>query len=103
MELRKIEIIDEFGFKEIYNIDEQGRRQGKYIELYPNGTLSCKCNFKNDKKHGRETEYGENGKIISICDYIEGKRHGSEVVFDKYDRLVLANYYQYNELVRRIK
>lgn len=56
----------------INRTDDQGRKQGRWIEFYENGNKKRELNYLNDKLHGFYREYDLGGKIILEQRYING-------------------------------
>lgn len=82
MKLTKIEKVDDYDFKEIYHVDAQGRKQGKYIRYRPDGSKSVECNYKDNKKHRQYLSYYPDGSKDLVCNYKDGKHHGKFVAYN---------------------
>lgn len=83
MQLTKIEKVDADGFKEVYHIDAQGRKQGKYISYRPDGSKYLECNYKDDEKHGKYIAYEPDASRWLECNYKYGIRHGKCIQYYK--------------------
>tara|TARA_R110002050_G_scaffold109799_5_gene221556 strand:+ start:2832 stop:3527 length:696 start_codon:yes stop_codon:yes gene_type:complete len=49
--------------------DEQGRKQGEWIKMKPDGKVNYKGQFKDDKPFGKFKYYGKDGSIITILEF----------------------------------
>jgi antitoxin component YwqK of YwqJK toxin-antitoxin module len=47
----------------IHQYDEQGKKQGEWIDYYPDGNIYCERNYLDDKYHGLFVSYYKNGYI----------------------------------------
>lgn len=83
MKLKKIEKVDELGFKEVYHVDEQGRKQDKYIKYRHNGSKLGECNYKDDNLHGQYIEYYPDGSKWYERGYKDGASHGKYIEYCK--------------------
>jgi len=94
------------GFREIYNVDNEGNKHGYYKCYYPNGDIYISCFFINGLrfgmyqiyyqnfilkescwyelgcKDGTYLSYYPNGKLYKKIKYINDKIHGSYEIFD---------------------
>lgn len=76
MELRKIENIGEEVI-EVYQVDEQGRRQGKYLLTdAKTGKKIEEADYKDGKIHGAYIEYNYLGGVCLFMGCKEGEAHG---------------------------
>lgn len=53
--------------------DENGIKQGRWLDFYPNGNKKTEYNYFNGKLHGIYREYDINGKILSEKRYVNGE------------------------------
>ncbi|NMA32781.1 MAG: hypothetical protein GX944_02520 [Alphaproteobacteria bacterium] len=67
--------------KEIYEVDNQGRKNGLYNSFTKNGQLWIKSNYKDDKLHDKYLKYYENGKLAEKSNYLNGKLHGNYLIY----------------------
>lgn len=67
--------------KEIYEVDNQGRKNGLYNSFTKNGQLWIKSNYKDDKLDGKYLKYYENGKLAEKSNYLNGKLHGKYLIY----------------------
>ncbi len=56
----------------INKLDELGRKEGRYIEFYPDGTMKWEGYFKQDLKHGYFKYYFEDGTLKTTERYENG-------------------------------
>ncbi|MCA1918016.1 MAG: hypothetical protein LDL38_01335 [Flavobacterium piscis] len=73
-----ITLLNFFNGYEIENIrinrkDNEGRKQGKWMEFYENGNKKREMGYLNDKFHGFYREYDNAGKILLERRYIDGE------------------------------
>jgi uncharacterized protein len=57
----------------INRIDENGLKQGRYIDFYENGSKKAEYFYLNDKLHGVYKEFDQNAKLISERRYLNGE------------------------------
>jgi antitoxin component YwqK of YwqJK toxin-antitoxin module len=74
--LNKIDIINSYGFRSIYYIDNQNLEQGDYITYYPNGLISIQAYYINGIKHGLYRHYHENGILSEEREFYNGLHNG---------------------------
>ena len=59
-----------------YGTDAEGRRDGPYEELFPDGTPKVKGTYLAGEKHGNWTTRNESGKVVESATYRNGVLHG---------------------------
>ena len=62
--------------KEVYTLDEHGKKQGSYEFYDYDGHLLTRCNYKDDKLDGSCEKYYQDGKLDKKCNYKDGKLDG---------------------------
>ena len=67
---------DKITLKEIYEVDNQGHKNGLCFYFTADGKLYKIANFLNNKLHGKYTEYYPNGKIKKTINYENNKKNG---------------------------
>ncbi len=88
----------------INSIDLSGKRQGKWLDFYGNGTIKIERNYKDDFLHGYYKEYNDKGKLLITLLYDNGKitednlSNGEEIeIVNKYNdngRLIYSGPYK---------
>lgn len=63
-----------------------GKKEGLWIDYYPNGNVKTETNYSSDIKNGELTEYKIDGEIISVSKYLNGKLIKTE--FYKNDKVI---------------
>jgi len=81
-----------------YHIDNQKRKQGKYIEYYGDGEVAVICNYKDDCCNGEYTLWYSSGQICCQCYYKDGKYHGKYRWWDKQGKIIQKIIYDNGEL-----
>lgn len=81
--------------RERYTVGEDGKMQGLYEQLYPNGERKVSTMYKNGKKHGQSTTFYANGRTESNVFYKEGSPYGRAVF--NYDSGLLRKEENYSE------
>lgn len=59
--------------------DDQGRKQGKWMEFYPSGSKMTEYNYLNGVLHGYFREFDINGKILNEKRYVNGELYVPKV------------------------
>jgi antitoxin component YwqK of YwqJK toxin-antitoxin module len=79
---------------QIYQEDEEGRKQGEFTEFNQETKLPrLVCNYVDNLKSGQEIEYDNFGLIKVRCNYLGGKKHGLfESFYDGKQVFCLINY-----------
>ena len=87
---RKLEPKYEY-FKEFYlnnktKVDgvktiSKGTTHGRVISYYPNGQITCECNYKNDKRDSIQVYHNERGYIENISNYRDNKQDGKTTYY----------------------
>lgn len=62
--------------KRKYFVDENGNKQGRFVEYFQNGSLMHETNYKDDKEHGAVVVYEKNETIKFRGEHSKGKRDG---------------------------
>lgn len=62
--------------------DSQGKKQGKWVGKYPDGTLKYEGKFLNDKPIGEWKRYHENGKTKAQMSYYQNSERAFSSLFD---------------------
>ena len=81
-----------------YWIDEEGKRQGKYISMYDNGKKRFEFSYKDDKLEGAYREWHANGQKFRECIYKNGKLEGAYLEWHDNGQKCKECYYKNNEL-----
>lgn len=92
-EFKKVIYYQDSTIREVYNVDMQGRRHGKFYSFYSDGTLWGYGEFKHGKKHGEWVHYRVSGDKIGRHLYHKGERVGKWTIHDKYGNLVATKEY----------
>ena len=71
-----VETFDDGSVKVKYFTDDQGRKQGNYVENYEKGRPKIHAQYRNDKLNGSYTEYSESGIPRLSATYANGILHG---------------------------
>ena len=74
-------------------IDEFGRKQGKWIAKYDNGTIRYKGDFKDDKPQGIFYFYYDNGNLHITQDFFHDGSAAATHIYYKYGFLKAAGLY----------
>lgn len=91
-----IEVIEEmlYGIKEIYHIDEQGRKQGEYVQVFPNGVILTRSTYKDGKPVGEYIGHHESGQIrLKGWRNENGKRDGRFLMYHENGQIFRDEYY----------
>lgn len=78
----------------INQYDSEGRKQGKWIEYYDNGSIFNIENYKNDKLNGPWILYHSNGSLNVVGGYIDGLRDGVWQYYRKYGEPTVYSIYK---------
>ena len=78
-----------------------GKRNGRYVSYYSNGTIDKEQEFKEGKEHGYLRTYDQNGNVKWDCYYEEGKMHGqqTQLFFSNVGNYVKISNYEHGTLV----
>ncbi len=60
------EFKDELENKKVNQVDEKGRKQGKWKKVYRNGKTAYEATFKDDQIVGTQKRFHENGNLASV-------------------------------------
>lgn len=74
-------------------IDDQGRKQGKWMDRYPNGQLRYEGQFKNDKCQGEFKYYDEQGKLRATNLFDKSGTRALNKTYASNGTLVATGYY----------
>jgi len=103
----------EEGRYKVWRYDEQGKllvkgemvlgkKDGDWLEYYPNGNVKFECAFQLDKRFGKFILYYENGKIHQKGEYVEGEAlEGEFTQWDEKGELLQKGTYSYGLRVGR--
>ena len=83
--------------------NSKGQREGIWEWFCPNGNISCRIPFKDDKQDGIEEGFYENGNILWRIPYKEGKRGGTEEWFDKQGNIIETRLWKDGRLIEETK
>ncbi len=75
----------------INQTDASGRKQGEWLDFYPDGTVKTERNYRDDLLHGYYKEYDEKGKLLVTLLYDSGKVTGTDA--DKSAQIDIENRY----------
>jgi hypothetical protein len=53
-----------------------GKREGTWVEYYPNGLIKLVTSYVNGEKEGLCVEFGNNNQVTKSCYYHKSQRHG---------------------------
>lgn len=62
--------------KQEYRLDENGRRHGTFVELYPDGKLCKLLSYEHGNLHGTLNEWAPNGQLTYQGTYEHGHAQG---------------------------
>ena len=62
----------------INHTDATGRKQGEWLDFYPDGAIRAERNYRDDQLHGYYKEYDEKGKLLVTLLYENGKVTGTD-------------------------
>jgi len=79
--------------RRVYEVDEEGRRDGDFTEYRIGGELLIEASYRDGLLHGRYRSYHENGEVELDCTYKKGLLDGRYRTFDREgERLVEGAY-----------
>lgn len=90
------------GFKTTYGRYKDGKKQGKWIFRYRNGTKDV-TEYKDDKKHGKSINWDSYGRKRIVEEYREGKQHGHAIWWDEKGKIVFEEIWEDGKLINKIK
>jgi len=59
-----------------YSVNEDGQKEGAFVEYHPNGKLKAKGTYKKGELEGLLTEFNDKGKALLTATYRAGKLNG---------------------------
>lgn len=65
--------------KQVFSVDQDGRRHGAFTELFPDGETKVVANYQHGKLHGPAKRHYDGGRIRTRATYVEGKLNGAFV------------------------
>lgn len=79
--------------QDVNRTDSKGRRQGLWMDFYPNGTKRYEGQFKNDKCKGTFTYYDEQGNLKATNEFDKSGEKALNKTYAPNGRLVATGYY----------
>ena len=73
--------------------DAKGRRQGTWMDFYPNGQKRYEGQFKNDKCKGTFTYYDEQGNLMATNEFDKSGEKALNKTYAPNGRLIATGYY----------
>ncbi|MEA3452476.1 MAG: hypothetical protein U9Q83_11335, partial [Bacteroidota bacterium] len=98
----KLIAIDEYRYNNLVSrqavnrINRNGKKSGKWVDIYDNGKVKTEINFQNGMPDGNFKEYSPSGKVLKIEKFIKGKVV-STINKPTYDTLAVKNLTQKKE------
>ncbi len=77
--------------------DEQGRKQGYWKKVYPNGNTAYRVFFKDNKPIGEYRRYHQNGQLSAFLVYDKKGEHAPAKMYDNRGRLIAEGWYYKNK------
>jgi len=71
----------------VNKMDARGMKQGKWVGIYPGGTIKYEGFFFNDKPVGEWKRYHENGKVKALMNYRSDSQRSFASLFDAEGKL----------------
>jgi len=68
-------------YKEVYEINDDSIKHGKYLKYFQNGVLSDSCDYINGEIHGSRKIFTETGNLEINETYDQGNFHGPYTTF----------------------
>jgi len=65
-----------------------GKKHGRQMEFYKDGTIKSKVIYQNNILNGWANYYYPNGKLKSKCRYVAGKKSGTEMIYNEQGKLI---------------
>ncbi|MEM6674209.1 MAG: hypothetical protein AAF726_15295 [Planctomycetota bacterium] len=78
--------------QERFEVDDEGRKEGKYERFREDGTVEVTASYEKDRLHGRFAEFGESGELVLEALYGSGERNGYWRTFEGGVRTLNATY-----------
>jgi len=79
--LKKTEIVDENGYKEVYYLDKDNVKQGTCLRINPQGIVTDSCFYQDGKIHGVRKIWTEKGLLDIAETYQNGILHGQYITY----------------------
>ena len=79
---------------ERYDVDEQGRKHGNYVQLHANGQVAVRAAYREDQRHGAYKAYDEAGHLREHKIYRKGVLHGPFKAYHENGRLKITAAYR---------
>ncbi len=79
--------------QDVNRTDKKGRRQGVWMDFYPNGNKRYEGQFKNDKCKGTFTYYDELGKLKATNEFDASGEKALNKTYAPNGRLIATGYY----------
>ena len=79
--------------QDVNRTDKKGRRQGVWMDFYPNGNKRYEGQFKNDKCKGTFTYYDESGKLKATNEFDNSGEKALNKTYAPNGRLIATGYY----------
>ena len=79
--------------QDVNRTDKKGRRQGVWMDFYPNGNKRYEGQFKNDKCKGTFTYYDESGKLKATNEFDASGEKALNKTYAPNGRLIATGYY----------
>jgi antitoxin component YwqK of YwqJK toxin-antitoxin module len=77
------------------SLEQEGKRHGQCIWLYPDGTLFSERYYRNGVLHGPIRFYSKNGILLSESYYVDGKKEGTSKWYDDHGKLYAQLFYRH--------
>ena len=75
------QFVDTDGMVHNWNELPSGARHGVHEIFFPDGTVSSRWVWKNNKKHGLDEMYYDDGGVRSRTQFVDGMKHGTQIVY----------------------
>ena len=96
--VEEVNIFIENNFPNLVGVIKNGKKEGKFKLLYPNGKTAGDLNFKNDLLDGLQKYYDEKGNVTKERNYADGKLDGVSKEYFKNGQLAYVESYKDNLL-----
>ena len=80
--------------EDVNKVDKNGRKQGFWKKVYPNGVVAYEVYFKDDKPTGTHKRYHENGKLMAKLFFDKNGEWADAELFNDKQELVAKGKYQ---------
>jgi len=80
--LESREETDDLGFRKVYSVDAEGRRQGVFREYDAEGQLLVEETYTNDTLNGPRLVYNAGGRLVQKENIVMGRYTGEHLTYD---------------------